>query len=200
MGPESNGRIRGVGNAVAPSKSHSESSTTSESSMIIMLKEVMSLHREVAYSTRGDAKSGHFEEGSTLNSSLHGGGKENVQIGHFEENTIDSSLHNANLRPNPKTQSRLIEIENSGVLGVKLESLHGLNMSSKSQMGKGNVVVPTGMENSMVLGHDGVWSNMNATSVKMPTKQRIHIPHKQDHSRHMTTLVALEDAGHASLT
>jgi len=50
------------------------------------------------------------------------------QIGHFKENTINSSLHNANLRPNPKTQSRLIELENSGVLGDKREMRHTLGL------------------------------------------------------------------------
>ncbi|KAJ8447677.1 hypothetical protein Cgig2_031731 [Carnegiea gigantea] len=170
------------------------------------------------------------------------------QIGNFEEeNTIDLSLHNANIRPNPKTQSRLIEIETSSVLGDKremrhtsglqighhtrhgggkenvqlnsirgnmitmpqmqqfvnklkgskqgcqsssltsrpsgqfklqganeqirqerqmsetqLNPLHGLNMS-KNHMGKGDVVVPAGMENSMVLGVEGAGPNTNAT-------------------------------------
>ena len=51
------------------------------------------------------------------------------QIGHFEEeNTIDSSLHNANIRPNPNTQSRLIQIENSGILGDKCETRHTLGL------------------------------------------------------------------------
>ena len=47
------------------------------------------------------------------------------QIGHFEEeNMIDSSLHSVNVRANPKIQSTVIEIENSGVLGDKHEMRH----------------------------------------------------------------------------
>ena len=34
---------------------------------------------------------------------------------------------------------------------------------SKKQMGKGDVVVPAGMENSMVLGVEGAGPNTNAT-------------------------------------
>ena len=62
------------------------------------------------------------------------------QIGDFEEeNTIDSSLHNANIRPNPKIQSRLIEIENSSVLGDKREMRHtsGLQIRHHTRHGGG---------------------------------------------------------------
>ncbi|KAJ8446989.1 hypothetical protein Cgig2_006617 [Carnegiea gigantea] len=153
MGPESGDRIRGVGNGVAPSKFCSKFGfqsgiRTSKSSMISMLlKEVKSLHQE----------NGHFEEDNTLNSSLHGGGKENVQM--HEQRDIEvimsdiGSLKDANT--NTSTSHDQIKQSNP---------LHGLNISSKSQMGKGHVAVLTELENSMALGDERVRANMNATS------------------------------------
>lgn len=105
-------------------------------------------------------QNGHFEEDNTLNSSMYGGGKENVQM--HEQRDIEVIMNDigSSKDVNNNTVMSHDQIE-------QLNPLHGLNMSSKSQMGKGHVTVPTKLENSMALGDEHVHANMNATSASV---------------------------------